>query len=76
MYEYQQLKFDVSFEDKAIEKEVLKEKMKIAKSYLDSTDHKFFVGYKPKDGEDLLTIENKRDEAREFIRANEGDSNE
>ena len=44
--------------------------MKIAKSYLDSTDHKFYAGYKPKDGEVLLAIENKRDIARDFLRAN------
>ena len=43
-----------------------------AKQYLDKTDHKFYNGYKPKEGEDLVEIERLRDEAREFIRANEG----
>lgn len=42
-----------------------------AKQYLASTDHKFYNGYKPKEGEDLVEIERLRDEAREFIRANE-----
>lgn len=44
-----------------------------AKQYLASTDHKFYNGYKPKEGEDLVEIERLRDEAREFIRTNEGD---
>ena len=43
----------------------------IYNEYLDKTDHKFFNGYKPKEGEDLVAIEAKRDEYREFIRANE-----
>ena len=44
-----------------------------AKQYLASTDHKFYNGYKPKADEDLVEIERLRDEAREFIRTNEGD---
>ena len=44
-----------------------------AKEYLAKTDHKFYNGYKPKEGEDLVEIERLRDEAREFIRANKGD---
>ena len=42
-----------------------------AKQYLAKTDHKFYNGYKPKEGEDLVEIERLRDEARDFIRANE-----
>lgn len=42
----------------------------LAQKYLDDTDHKFFSRYKPKKGEDLAAIEAKRDEYREFIRAN------
>ena len=42
-----------------------------AKEYVAKTDHKFYNGYKPKEGEDLVEIERLRDEAREFIRANE-----
>lgn len=46
-------------------------KIQEAKQYLAKTDHKFYNGYKPKEGEDLVEIERLRDEAREFIRANE-----
>ena len=46
-------------------------KIQEAKQYLASTDHKFYNGYKPKEGEDLAAIEAKRDEAREYIRMNE-----
>ena len=54
----------------ALEKEVqdLQAKVNEAQQYLTSTDHKFFNGYKPKPDEDLIAIEAKRDEAREFIR--------
>lgn len=47
--------------------------IKIAEAdrYLRKTDHKFYNRYKPKEGEDLVEIERLRDEAREFIRANE-----
>lgn len=41
-----------------------------AKQYLTKTDHKFYGGYKPKEGEDLVEIERLRDEARSFIREN------
>lgn len=44
--------------------------VEVANNLLSSTDHKFFNGYKPKDGEDLFTLELDRDLAREFIRAN------
>ena len=54
----------------AVEKEAqdLQAKVNEAKQYLNSTDHKFFNGYKSKPDEDLTAIEAKRDEAREFIR--------
>lgn len=45
-------------------------KLAESKQYLDKTDHKFYNGYKPKDGEDLVEIERLRDKARDFIRAN------
>lgn len=48
-------------------------KINEANQYLASTDHKFYNGYKPKEDEDLVEIERLRDEAREFIRDNEGD---
>lgn len=41
------------------------------KAYLTNTDHKFLVGYTPKEGEDLSAIEATRNEYREFIRENE-----
>lgn len=46
-------------------------KIQEAKQYLEKTDHKFYNGYKPKADEDLVEIERLRDEARDFIRANE-----
>lgn len=61
------------FTDEEIQKQELQIKINEAKQYLASTDHKFYNGYKPKDGEDLVEIERLRDESREFIRANEGD---
>lgn len=42
-----------------------------AKKYLLDTDHKFYIGYVPKDGEDLDAILALRNEKRWFIRANE-----
>ena len=48
-------------------------KINEAKEYLSKTDHKFYNCYKPKTDEDLVEIERLRDEARDFIRANEGD---
>ena len=56
-----------------IAQQELQTKINEAKQYLASTDHKFYNGYKPKEGEDLVEIERLRDEAREFIRANEGE---
>lgn len=51
--------------------QILEQQIAEAKQYLDKTDHKFYNGYKPKADEDLVEIERLRDEAREFIRANE-----
>lgn len=61
------------FTEEDIQKQELQIKINEAKQYLDKTDHKFYNGYKPKESEDLVEIERLRDEAREFIRANEGD---
>ena len=61
------------FTEEEIQKQELQIKINEAKEYLASTDHKFYIGYKPKDGEDLVEIERLRDKAREFIRANKGD---
>ena len=57
--------------DEEIAQQELQIKINEAQQYLDKTDHKFYNGYKPKEGEDLVEIERLRDEAREFIRANE-----
>ena len=59
------------FTEAELAQQVINAKIQEAKQYLQSTDHKFYLGYKPKDGEDLATIEAKRDEAREYIRMNE-----
>lgn len=59
--------------EEEITKNELQSKIYEAQQYLAKTDHKFYIGYKPKEGEDLVEIERLRDEAREFIRANEGD---
>lgn len=58
---------------KEIEEQDNQIKINEAKEYLSKTDHKFYNGYKPKTDEDLVEIERLRDEARDFIRANEGD---
>lgn len=54
-----------------VESEKIKMICEIYKDYLNKTDHKFFNGYKSKEGEDLAAIETIRDEYREFIRLNE-----
>ena len=59
------------FTEEEIQKQELLVKINESKQYLEKTDHKFYNGYKPKEGEDLVEIERLRDEAREFIRANE-----
>lgn len=59
--------------EEEIQEQELAQQIAKAKQYLNKTDHKFYNGYKPNDGEDLAEIERLRDEARDFIRANEGD---
>lgn len=51
--------------------QILAEQIAEAKQYLESTDHKFLVGYVTKGGEDLDAILALRNEKRWFIRANE-----
>lgn len=46
-------------------------KVNEAKTYLSSTDHKDLPRYVPKADENMDTIYRLRDEAREFIRAND-----
>ena len=50
---------------------ILAEKVAEALAYLVKTNHKFYIGYIPKDGEDLVAIQALRDEALLFIRAND-----
>ena len=59
------------FTEEELAQQVINAKVQEAKQYLQSTDHKFYLGYKPKEGEDLVAIEARRDEAREYIRAND-----
>lgn len=59
------------FTEAELAQQVIKAKVQEAKQYLQATDHKFYLGYKPKEGEDLVAIEAKRDEVREYIRMNE-----
>lgn len=51
-------------------KQELANKLIEAKAYLVKTNHKFFIGYIPKENEDLKAIQAKRDEALLFIRDN------
>lgn len=51
--------------------QVLAEQIAEAQAYLDRTDHKFYIGYVTKAGEDCAAIQALRDEKREFIRNNE-----
>lgn len=71
-YSYKQL-FTTETNELILEKVKTSMFVKIYQDYLSNTDHKFFNGYKPKDGEDLVAIEATRDEYREFIRLNELD---
>lgn len=53
------------------EAQILSEKVAEALGYLVKTNHKFYIGYIPKENEDLVSIQEKRDEALLFIRAND-----
>ena len=68
-YRYKQVFTTETNEDKL---EIIKTKVlvKIYQDYLDDTDHKFYVDYEPKLGEDLESVKTKRSEARAFVRAN------
>lgn len=50
--------------------EILNQKINEALAYLVKTNHKFFIGYIPKEDEDLQAIQAKRDESLLFIRDN------
>ena len=70
LYRYHQT-FTMETNEEILEKKYIRLTCEVYKEYLGGTDHKFFNGYKPKEGEDLVEIERLRDEARDFIRANE-----
>ena len=70
LYSYQQT-FTLETNEERLEKMYVRLVCEVYKEYLSKTDHKFFNGYKPKEGEDLVEIERLRDEARDCIRANE-----
>ncbi len=53
-----------------IDKQILNEKVQAALAYLIKTNHKFYIGYIPKENEDLVAIQIKRDEALLFLRSN------
>jgi len=55
---------------KPTKEEILNQKVNEALAYLVKTNHKFFIGYVPKEDEDLKDIQVKRDEALLFIRDN------
>lgn len=48
----------------------LAQKIQDAIDFLNKTQFKFGIDYKPKDGEDLFALEQQRDVAREFVRNN------
>ena len=68
-YKYKQVFTTETNEDK-LEKVKTRMFVKIYQDYLDDTDHKFYLDYEPKAGEDLEDIRSKRSEARAFARAN------
>jgi hypothetical protein len=55
---------------KPTKEEILNQKINEALAYLAKTNHKFFIGYIPKENEDLKAIQAKRDESLLFIRDN------
>ena len=70
LYSYHQT-FTMETNEELLEKKYIRLMCEVYKEYLSNTDHKFFNGYKPKEDEDLVEIGRLRDEARDFIRANE-----
>ena len=67
-YKYKQMFTTETNEDK-LEKIKIRVLVKIYQDYLEDTDHKFYVDYEPKVGEDLELVRTKRSEARAFVRA-------
>ena len=73
-FEFEQLTFDSSFDAAVIEAIAVKYEldlaMKQARDFLDATEFKFNADYDQKDTVEWLALKDKRQEAREFIRAN------
>lgn len=70
LYSYYQT-FTMETNEERLEKMYVRLVCEVYKEYLSKTDHKLLNGYKPKEGEDLVKIGKLRDEARDYIRANE-----
>ena len=68
-YRYKQV-FTTETNEEKLENIKTKMLVKTYQDYLDDTDHKFYVYYEPKVGEDLELVRTKRSEARAFVRAN------
>ena len=68
-YSYKQL-FTAETDEDKLEKIKIQMLVKIYQDYLVDTDHKFYLDYEPKVGEDLELVRTKRSEARAFVRAN------
>ena len=68
-YSYKQM-FTTETNEEKLEKIKTRMLIKIYNDYLDDTDHKFYVDYEPKVGEDLELVRTKRGEARAFVRDN------
>lgn len=75
VYEYHQFEFDSSWENASIEIQVAKQVVDMqlmeARELLDSTQFKFGDDYDQKGTPEWLELKAKRQEAREFIRANQ-----
>ena len=69
LYSYHQT-FTMETNEEKLEKIKTRMLVKIYQDYLGDTDHKFYVDYELKVGEDLEAIGAKRSEARAFVRAN------
>ena len=67
-YKYKQM-FTTETNEEKLEKIKTRMLVKIYQDYLEDTDHKFYVDYEPKVGEDLELVRTKRSEARAFVRA-------
>ena len=68
-YSYKQM-FTTETNEEKLENIKIEMLVRVYKDYLVDTDHKFYVDYGPKVGEDLELVRTKRSEARAYVRAN------